>query len=232
MLGSRAVFISGTLKCVAKGNGVGMPKKGRLFEKSADASMVFVVLALAFAWSIDAGAPLEGYAPSIRFDYLLLGSCCALAALIPGAVRKMTSSVCPRGLVISGFAGVLLSVASTWGGAILAYGSCTLHGCLPNCRAVGVFRQALATENDISAAVARLLALCDGGSHRRYCPAALFSPSNNRQRRGDGAYRPFPLASERGLSFRGICGEVTLTIALRNLFCPWGCSWCSSPFFS
>ena len=128
MLGSRAVFISGTLKCVAKGNGVGMPKKGRLFEKSADASMVFVVLALAFAWSIDAGAPLEGYAPSIRFDYLLLGSCCALAALIPGAVRKMTSSVCPRGLVISGFAGVLLSVASTWGGAILAYAAalCTV----------------------------------------------------------------------------------------------------------
>lgn len=105
-----------------------MPKKGRLFEKSADASMVFVVLALAFAWSIDAGAPLEGYAPSIRFDYLLLGSCCALAALIPGAVRKMTSSVCPRGLVISGFAGVLLSVASTWGGAILAYAAalCTV----------------------------------------------------------------------------------------------------------
>ncbi len=128
MLGSRAVFISGTLKCVAKGNGVGMPKKGRLFEKSADASMVFVVLALAFAWSIDAGAPLGGYAPSIRFDYLLLGSCCALAALIPGAVRKMTSSVCPRGLVISGFAGVLLSVASTWGGAILAYAAalCTV----------------------------------------------------------------------------------------------------------
>ena len=105
-----------------------MPKKGRLFEKSADASMVFVVLALAFAWSIDAGAPLEGYAPSIRFDYLLLGSCCALAALIPGSVRKMTSSVCPRGLVISGFAGVLLSVASTWGGAILAYAAalCTV----------------------------------------------------------------------------------------------------------
>lgn len=86
MLGSRAVFISGTLKCVAKGNGVGMPKKGRLFEKSADASMVFVVLALAFAWSIDAGAPLEGYAPryasitcfwvpAVRLPPLSLGLC-------------------------------------------------------------------------------------------------------------------------------------------------------------
>lgn len=81
--------------------------------------------------------------------------------------------------------------------------SCTLHGCLPNCRAVGVFRQALATENDISAAVARLLALCDGGSHRRYCPAALFSPSNNRQRRGDGAYRPFPACFPKGVCRSG-----------------------------
>lgn len=88
MLGSRAVFISGTLKCVAKGNGVGMPKKGRLFEKSADASMVFVVLALAFAWSIDAGAPLEGYAPSIRFDYLLLGSSVRLPPLSLGLCEK------------------------------------------------------------------------------------------------------------------------------------------------
>lgn len=65
-----------------------MPKKGRLFEKSADASMVFVVLALAFAWSIDAGAPLEGYAPSIRFDYLLLVPAVRLPPLSLGLCEK------------------------------------------------------------------------------------------------------------------------------------------------
>ena len=38
--------------------------------KSVDAPMALTVLAMALAWSIDAGAPLERWVPFVRWDYL------------------------------------------------------------------------------------------------------------------------------------------------------------------
>ena len=85
-----------------------------------------------------------------------------------------------------------------------------------------MFRQALATENDISAAVARLLALCDGA----LIVVIALPPSSLHQIIANGVATVlivlFLLASRKGFVVPGICGEVTLTIALRNLFLPVG----------
>ena len=89
--------------------------------KSVDAPMALTVLAMALAWSIDAGAPLERWVPFVRWDYLFLGSCCTVAALAPGLVRKIGAPAQLRGLYALGFAGIALSLASLQGGMPVAF---------------------------------------------------------------------------------------------------------------
>ena len=103
--------------------------------------MVFVVLALAFAWSIDAGAPLLCACRPYPWG-------CAKNDFFGMPARVGNLGVC-GGFAVSG---------EYLGRCDSGICSCTLHGCLPNCRAVGVFRQALATENDISAALHQIIA--------------------------------------------------------------------------
>ena len=94
--------------------GIEMPKTSETLKKSIDASMVLVVLSMASAWSIDAAAPIGGYGTFIRFDYLLLGSCCCVAALAPDLVRWIGGSARPWGLMALGLAGIALTALSLW----------------------------------------------------------------------------------------------------------------------
>ena len=131
-----------------------------------------------------------------------------------------------------GVCGVLLSVASTWGGAILAYAAALCTVVFQTVVLLGCFARLSRLKMTL---VLLWLAfwLCATGA---LIVVIALLPSSLHQIIANGVATVlivlFLLASRKGFVVPGICGEVTLTIALRNLFCPWGCSWCSSPFFS